>query len=164
MTKCDCGAETTRITLTMTGGGKLLDRPTSICPSCAPESFQEPFYAVSERKIVAEHIARPHLYTQLPNGEFVAKDIVLQGIQDVMDTDPDHEKRQAAIARKRATRRTQPLSPTEIEQAERKWRPIVRAHQAEQERLAQQDRAYTDAVIEKYARQGHEKSKIFSIN
>lgn len=155
---CDCGAETTRITMTMTAGGRLLKKPTTICPQCRPEQFQEPFYEVTDRRIVAEHIARPYLYTQLPNGEFVAKDIVLSGIQDAMDADPDADRRQQLIERKRATRRTTPMTQAEIEAADRQWRPIVKQHYAEQDRIAREDRAYTDFIVEKAVRESHDQT------
>jgi hypothetical protein len=94
----------------------------------------------------------------LPDGSLVAKDIVLCGIQAAMDVDPDAEARESLIAKKRATRRTKPLSKIEVEQADRAWRPIVKQHYAEQARIEREDMAYTEALVEKYVRIGREES------
>jgi hypothetical protein len=153
-----CNSQATRILTTMTANGKLLEHPQDQCPNCCPELFQEAFAAPSDRKLWLEHEAVPDLYTRLPDGSLVAKDSVLCGIQAAMDMDPDGEAREQAIAKKRATRRTKPLTRTEIEQADRAWRPIVKERYAVQEKLERDDLLYTEAVVDRLVRIGREES------
>lgn len=152
----NCGSETRRVLSTMTSDGRLLPKPKDQCSHCAPELFQDGFAAPSDRRIWLEHEALPHLYSKMPDGSLLAKDSVLCGIQAAMDLDPDAEAKELAIAKKRARRRTIPLTKTEIERADQAWRPIVRRHYAEQARLDQADRDYTEAIVEKHLRRDHD--------
>lgn len=152
----NCGESSSRILSTMTRNGKLLPESIDQCKHCSPELFQDAFAAPSDRKIWLEHEALPHLYDRMPDGSLRAKDIVLCGIQDAMDADPDAELRARVVAKKRATRRTSPLTKTEMERADREWRPIVRRHYAQQAELNQADRDYTEAVVENLLRRDHD--------
>jgi hypothetical protein len=150
----NCQSQTTRLQMVMTSGGVLLpegQRPEA-CPNCRPELFAEPFAAPIDRKVWPEHEAKPYLYERASDGSLRAKDILLADLDAAWQVDPDQEAAEKAIERKRRTRRTTPLEPWEIEQAERAWRPIVKEWYADIERQNQADRDYTEARIEHWKR------------
>src|SRR5689334_19201301 len=152
----NCGEHTTRLTITMTanhGRTLLLEgERKEACPNCSPELFSDPFFEPSDRRIWPEHIARPHLYSTMPDGSLRARDSVLCEIQDAMEMDPDKEQMERQIAKKRASRRTTPLTQLEIEAAEREWRPIVKQREADQRNQEYEDRLYTEHLLEKHVR------------
>lgn len=150
----NCQTHTTRLQMVMTSGGKLLPegQRQECCPSCRPEMFAEPFAAPIDRKIWPEHEAKPYLYTRGADGSLRAKDEVLADLDAEWKKDPDADASEAALARKRAQRRTKPLEPWEIEQSERAWRPIVAQWKADVERQNELDRLYTESRIEHWKR------------
>jgi len=158
-----CGAETRRITVTMTsGGGKkfLADgERKEICPSCAPEQFQEPFSGPADRRLWHEHEAAPQLYHRRPDGFLELNDSPKADLMAAWEQDPDEEVRAKAAARKRAQRRTRPLESWEIEQADRVWRPIVKQQADDLRKQAEGDELYTQNLIEKLIRDERDKAK-----
>lgn len=119
-----CGAEALR---TCASFSPAMEFVKEVCPECSPETFQgvnvtDP----SDRKIWDGFEVEPHLYSS-PDSENVvhAKDELRQDIWNEFNRDPDQEAREL----KRRTRRTEPLSATEIEQAnqwaERVLRPVL---------------------------------------
>lgn len=133
MANCSgCGAESARVRRTMTYGGKLLaeDQQTEICPHCHPEEFSEPFDPFG--RIATGPEAMPHMYTRDAEGVYHAKDELMQDTADRWNLG---ETAKRAI-QKRKTRRTEPLSPAEMEASKQfgqQLAPIYREH-AEKER------------------------------
>ena len=154
-----CGEQSSRIHITMTtGGGKTLlpeGERKEICPNCAPEYFQDPFLGL-DNKIWHEHEAKPHLYRQLPDGSFTATDTLLADIDAAMNDDPDSDRKQQAIARKRATRRLTPLTQSEIDAAENAWRPVVAEMKQRHEQAIKADELATEALVLKHVRESYD--------
>lgn len=140
--------------MVMTSGGKLLPegQRQEACPHCHPELFADPFVAPIDRKVWAEHEAKPYLYEMAGDGSLRAKDILLADLDAAWNVDPDKEAADKAVAHKRESRRTRPLEPWEIEQADRAWRPIVKEWYAETEKQVEADRIYTENRIEQWKR------------
>jgi hypothetical protein len=154
----NCQSETTRLQMVMTSGGQLLPegQRQEACPSCRPELFSDGFADPTDRRIWPEQVAKPHLYERAADGSWQAKDILLADLDDAWNKDPDAEARAAWVENKRKTRRTKPLEPWEIEQAERVWRPIVKQMYAEQEQAQKADIEYTESRIEHWKRLDHD--------
>jgi len=149
-----CQSETTRLQMVMTYNGQLLPegKQEECCPNCRPELFAEPFAAPIDRKVWAEHEAKPYLYEQAADGSLRAKDVLLADLDAAWNVDPDKEAADAAIAHKRESRRTRPLEPWEIEQSDRAWRPIVKQMQEDHAKQVAADRLYTENRIEQWKR------------
>lgn len=159
-----CGQSATKISTVMTSGGKLLpeDQRKDRCPNCDPGYFHDftvGLYPI-DRKLWNDHEANPRHYKLMPNGFMELKDEQKQEIQDVWDQDPDAEAREKAIARKRAQRRTAPLTRTEIEQAEQVWRPIVKQLEEDTKRQEEGDALYTENLIEDMMRKERAKELV----
>jgi hypothetical protein len=150
----NCQSETTRLTAVLAYGDKWIPEGErkEACPNCRPELFAEPFAAPIDRKVWPEHEAKPYLYEQAGDGSLRAKDVLLADLDAAWNIDPDKEAADKAIAHKRESRRTRPLEPWEIEQAERVWRPIVKEWYANQEKQTEADRLYTENRIEQWKR------------
>jgi hypothetical protein len=150
----NCQSETTRLTAVLAYGDKWIPegQRQEACPNCRPELFAEPFAAPIDRKVWPEHEAKPYLYEQAGDGSWRAKDVLLADLDAAWQADPDAEATERAFARKRAQRRTRPLEPWEIEQAERVWRPIVKQMYADQAQQIEADRLYTENRIEQWKR------------
>jgi hypothetical protein len=142
------------IIMTTNGGKRLLPdgERREICPHCAPEEFQEPFLAPVDRRLWAEHEAKPYLYHRRPDGFFELNDSPKADLASEWEKDPDVEAREKAIARKRAQRRTKPLESWEIEQANRVWTPIVKQHIDDVRRQEEGDALYTENLIDNLIR------------
>jgi hypothetical protein len=111
---CDnCGAETSRGTTTYDAKGrKLFER----CPHCAPEEFDTAFRNPSDNRIYSGPEAMPNMYTRDAEGFYHAKDELIADTAAGWEKGPSERAR----AHKAATRRTQPLTPEEIEKT-RRW-------------------------------------------
>lgn len=122
-----CGARVARTLTTLDAKGRLLREE---CPSCKPELFAEPVRDPSDNKIYTGPQVFPHLYRPNAEGILEAKDELIQDTVSMWDKGPT----QQAIDRKRATRRTEPLSATEIEAAQQ-WgeqclKPLIQQSQS----------------------------------
>jgi hypothetical protein len=115
----NCHHETTRSRITFDNRGSVvLER----CPSCAPEEFREPFRDPTDTRIYAGPEAMPNLYKRDREGVYQAKDELIADTAALWDGGPTER----ALAHKRATRRTEPMTPEEIAQS-RKWAEQVLA-------------------------------------
>jgi len=149
-----CGQQSTRIRTTMTDDrGRLLpeDQRKEICQHCAPEQFSEPCDPFA--RYIEESQARPYLYDTLPDGSKRLKESPTADVWAEMTRDQDEEALQRAIEHKRRTRRTAPLSQTEIEQADAAWRDYFREMKAEEERVLDADKLATENIVLKYVRE-----------
>lgn len=119
----NCGEQTARAKITFDLKGiPVRER----CPHCAPEEFEGAFRDPTDNRIYSGPQAMPHMYKRDKNDVFQAKDELLADTVALWDEGPTAR----AVRQKRATRRTEPLSPQEIE-ASRRWgedvlKPIVR--------------------------------------
>jgi hypothetical protein len=109
----NCKAETTRLRVTFDRHGTALFER---CPSCAPEDFREPFRDPTDTRIYAGPEAMPNLYKRDRDGVYQAKDELIADTAALWDGGPTSR----ALAHKRATRRTEPMTQEEIAQS-RKW-------------------------------------------
>ncbi len=119
-----CGADVLR---TCARYGPSMELLSEICPQCAPDQFcGVKVTAPSDKKIWDGYEVEPDRYSS-PDAENVvhASDELRQDIWDEFNRDPDAE----AVQKKRATRRTEPLSASEIERAkswgEKVLRPLL---------------------------------------
>jgi hypothetical protein len=106
----NCGSLTSRSRTTFDQHGKQLQE---ICPHCAPQALDEPMRVPSDEKLYTGPQAYPHLYKQSADGVYRAKDELIADTAALWDKGPHEE----AKARKRATRRTEPLTPEEQRKA-----------------------------------------------
>jgi hypothetical protein len=109
----NCGAETSRGKVTFDEKGRMVRER---CKYCAPEEFAEAFRAPSDQKIYAGPDAMPNMYTRDSEGVYHAKDELIADTAANWENGPTERAR----AHKAATRRTEPLTPAEIE-ATRRW-------------------------------------------
>jgi hypothetical protein len=116
MPLCDCGEYAARVKVLMAKGNVLLENPITTCAKCAPGEFSEPF--VIDRLVTGPE-AYPHLYKKGADGVYRPTDEFRQDTEDQI-TKPGPS--QEAVERKRATRRTTPLTPEEIKESDRIWR------------------------------------------
>lgn len=111
MAKCDgCGAETTRYRTNFDRKGNVIGGE---CASCKPENFTDPFDPFD--RIASGPEAMPHMYKRDSNGVYQAKDELIADTVAGWDKGPTER----AIERKRATRRTTPMTEEEIAAAKR---------------------------------------------
>jgi hypothetical protein len=116
MPECDCGEYAARVRITLAKGNVLLEKPITVCAKCAPGEFSDPF---SIDRLVTGPEAYPHLYKKDAEGIYRPTDELQQDTEDhITKPGPTAE----AVERKRATRRTAPLSPAEIKESDRLWR------------------------------------------
>ena len=108
----NCGQQTARGSVTFDEKGR---RVRERCQHCAPEEFDSAFRMPSDNKVVAGHEAMPNLYKRGKDDVFRAKDELIADTADAWDKGPTAR----AAAHKAATRRTDPLTPEEIEKTKR---------------------------------------------
>lgn len=107
----NCNAETSRVRTHWTEDGSQFDE----CPQCAPGSFEK-FTAPSDKKIWMGYEAHPNEYVKAGDGGYDRKP-EYRAEQEAKLTDLTEEERKAqarAIAKKRATRRTEPMTEAEL--------------------------------------------------
>jgi len=121
----NCGAQSSRVRSRWTEKGVQLPDQ---CPSCAPESMHDPFKSVRDGQIAMGWEYMPQMYRKTDNG-YVAKDELLADTeaQATKQSDEDIAAENAALAKKRAMRRTKPLSSAEIEIAITRWNNAAQA-------------------------------------
>ena len=112
MAKCrGCGAEE-RFTLTTLDEKGNLAREE--CKQCRPDLFDGAKRVPSDNKIYSGPQAFPTQYKRDDNGIYHAKDEILQDTVDEWDKGPTQKN----IDKKRASRRTTPLSDEEVKKAQ----------------------------------------------
>lgn len=109
----NCGAESKRRSVTFDEKGDVLRER---CASCDPEYFAEPFRDPTDNRIYSGPEAMPHLYKRDRNDVYQAKDELLADTAALWDDGPTER----AIRRKQKIRRTEPMTPEEIE-AGKQW-------------------------------------------
>jgi hypothetical protein len=122
MSLCNCGHEGTRIrTIWSEDGARRTE-----CPHCAPGSFEK-FTTPSDKKIWMGYEAHPNEYVKSEDGGYDRKpEYRAEQEQKLMEaTEEEQEKQRRAEANKRATRRTEPMSPAEMSAALRKAEEIA---------------------------------------
>lgn len=116
MAKCgNCGAETFRVRSRWTDkGARLADE----CPECAPQIFEK-FTAPSDKKIWMGYEAHPNEYVMAADGGYDRKPEYRaeQEARLQAETEDERTERLQAEAKKRATRRTSPMTPNELQDA-----------------------------------------------
>lgn len=125
-----CGAEALRTSATFDAKGELA---REVCPACEPETFDSAVTAPSDKKLWDGYAVEPHLYSS-PDSEGVvhAKDELRQDIWDEFNRDPDAEAREL----KRQTRRTEPMTASEIEEKKQWGQNVLRPLLEEAQRAA----------------------------
>jgi hypothetical protein len=147
----NCGADTPRLR-TVFLGKETRDE----CPQCAPGSFEK-FTAPSDKKIAMGFEAHPNEYEKRydEDGVFYIRKPEYRAEQEQRLTQPaedDRLREEQAVAEKRATRRTQPLSPDEVLFAINKARDIADAiAQSNAEAQKQAEEAELQSWIQKAA-------------
>lgn len=138
-----CGAESVRVRSRWTEKGvQLADE----CPTCAPQSFEK-FTAPSDKKIWMGYEAHPSEYVHAEDGGFDRKPEYRAEQEQKLTQPTEDEARIQRIAEedKRATRRTEPMTSVEMEQALKKasdiaeWLELSAERQREEARLAEID-------------------------
>lgn len=122
----NCGAEGTRIRSRWNGDIRLPDE----CPNCAPQSF-EAMKSVRDGTIAMGYEYMPTMYKKTDVG-YVAKDELLADTEAELSK-PDMEGEaayQKAVAIKRASRRTKPMTGDEIQKV------LARINDVQTERTA----------------------------
>jgi hypothetical protein len=108
-----CGQEAVRRRVIFDGKGDVVREE---CQHCAPQSFAEPFRDPTDNRIFSGPEAMPHLYKRNTEGVYIAKDELIADTAALWDGGPTERARR----HKERTRRTDPMTPEEIEKA-RKW-------------------------------------------
>ena len=109
----NCGAETSRGSVTFDlKGRKVRER----CQHCAPEQFDSAFRMPTDNKIYTGPEAMPNRYKRGADDVFHATDELIADTAALWDEGPTERLRR----RREAIRRTEPLTPAEIE-ATRRW-------------------------------------------
>lgn len=100
--------------------------PFDECPNCAPSSFEK-FTAPSDKKIWMGHEAHPNEYVKAPDGGFDRKPEYRAEQEQRLSqaTEEEREAQARAVAHKRATRRTSPMTEAETIAAVRKASEIA---------------------------------------
>lgn len=119
-----CGADSPRVRSRWSKEGVQLPDE---CPSCAPESFYGKFTAPSDKKIWMGYEVHPNEYEKAADGGYDRKpeyraeqESKLAGL-----TADESEAEARAISKKRAERRTQPMTRSEMDSAISKARMIA---------------------------------------
>jgi hypothetical protein len=112
----NCGAEGSRIRSRWIRGVQIPDE----CPQCAPQDFEKQTDP-SDKKIWIAPEVRPNDYTKVYDEDgpiYMPKPEVTAELEaKVFDNSEEREKYEEALAKKRAERRTRPLSEVELMQA-----------------------------------------------
>ena len=108
-----CGNESTRTRSRWNDDGQLPD----ICPHCSPESFEK-FSTPSDKKIWMGFEANPNEYEKRYDNDgvfYIRKQEYRAEQEDRLRSETEEERtlREQAEARKRAERRTSPMTPAE---------------------------------------------------
>lgn len=157
-----CGSDARKLRISMTDrNGKLLPEGErkEICQNCVPEDFHAPCDPLA--KVVFEHEAHPNLYHYKPDGSLELNDSPKGDLMAEMYNTRDEDE---ALARKRANRRTTPMTAEEIQAADAMMRPLVQAYLADVKEQEKADLDYTEKLVEKYVREDHDRQLQESVN
>lgn len=118
----NCGAETARGSVTFDHKGRIVREQ---CQHCAPEQFDTPFRMPTDSRIYSGPEAMPNRYKRGADDVYRATDELIADTAALWDEGPTERLRR----RRDANRRTEPLTPAEIE-ATRRWgeqvlRPVM---------------------------------------
>lgn len=118
----NCGAEGTRIRARWSDKGVQLPDE---CPACAPQSFEK-FSNPSDQKIWMGYEAHPNEYVRSADGGFDRKPEYRAEQEQKLarETIDERDERLRAEAKKRAERRTLPMTLSELNEALTKARMI----------------------------------------
>lgn len=141
--------------------GQLLpaDQRKEICQNCKPEDFHAPHDPLA--RVWMEHEAKPYLYHYKSDGTLELNDSPKGDLIAEMYNNRDEEE---AIAKKRANRRTTPMTDDEVRAAEAMMRPLVQGYLADVKEQEQADSDYTENLVEKYVREDHDRQRQESIH
>jgi hypothetical protein len=114
----NCGSETSRSLSSYDEENRL---KSELCPSCAPEKFEGAVVTPSDQKIWPGEVAMPNLYSRDREGNYHAKDELLADTVAMWDKG-ETERR---MDKKRATRRTEPMTQAEIDRSMRWGREVL---------------------------------------
>lgn len=126
----NCGAHSPRVRSRWNDKGvQMADE----CPSCAPASFEGKFTAPSDRKIWMGYEAHPNEYERAADGGYDRKPEYRAEQEQRLsaETEEERDNRERAEAHKRATRRTDPMTESELFSAIAKARDIADAMQSQ---------------------------------
>jgi hypothetical protein len=113
MPLCDCGALAAHVK------NKNAEQTQKwICSACSPDDFMDK--DPPQDKLVRFEQAFPHLYQKIGDTLY-AKDELTADTVAAMQGSPSEDAMEAARERRRRTRRTEPMTQVEIEQANRRW-------------------------------------------
>lgn len=118
----NCKAESTRVRSRWNENEQLPDE----CPNCAPDSFGK-FTMPSDRKLWMGYEAHPNEYVKAPDGGYDRKP-EYRAEQEAKLSEETEEERQTRLnieAKKRATRRTEPMNEIELQAAMRKAEEVA---------------------------------------
>lgn len=130
MARCgNCGSEGCRVRSRWDEKGNALPDE---CPQCTPAAFEK-FSNPSDKKIWMGYEAHPNEYVQSEDGGFDRKPEYRAEQEQRLraETEDEREERLRAEAKKRATRRTEPMTTVEFEHALKKAFDLVGAIHAE---------------------------------
>lgn len=121
----NCNTESPRVRLRWDEKGKPLPDQ---CPHCSPASFDK-FSAPSDKKIWMGYEAHPNEYVKSEDGGYDRKPEYRaeQEAKLALQSEDERIAENEVIERKRATRRTEPMTPTELLHAITKARQIAEA-------------------------------------
>jgi hypothetical protein len=106
----NCGSETSRSRSTFEPSGELKQE---VCPHCSPESFDGVIHMPTDLKLWPGPAAMPNLYKRGKDDVYRAKDELISDTVAGWDRGPEEERKE----RKRALRRTEPLTSDELRAA-----------------------------------------------
>lgn len=113
----NCGAETSRGSVTFDLKGRVVREQ---CQRCAPEQFDSAFRMPTDNRIYFGPDAMPNMYKRDKEGVYQAKDELIADTAALWEEGPSERLRRS----REANRRTEPLTPAEIE-ATRRWGETV---------------------------------------
>lgn len=138
MSLCACGAESKKIRQ-FWDRGKLTREE---CPACAPQSFEKQTDPSAKKIWIGPEFApNDYIKREDPDGGYrydlkpeAARELELQHTVNSQRATDEREARERAMAAKRSTRRTNPMTSEEIEQAIRfadtHLRPMIENEEA----------------------------------
>lgn len=140
-----CGAETTRIRITYHEDkqtGKVIGQ-TDECDMCKPNSFDPQWL---NARLVQAHEAFPSLYKKTTDAAgrtiFVSTEERQADLAARLAARPkdEVEAERRAIEKRRRNRRTTPMTPSEVDQALKRLRPVMEAKAEDEKKEKQQAR------------------------
>jgi hypothetical protein len=121
----NCGQQSSRVRSRWTDKGIQLPDE---CPQCSPSTFDK-FSNPSDKKIWMGYEAHPNEYVRSADGGYDRKPEYRSEQEQrlALPTEDEAEMQAQAEAHKRATRRTEPMSSSEISAALNKARELLQA-------------------------------------